>query len=275
MAAELQTPDAIIWDLHDDSIVDSLLVAPARVTLSAEPAENKNGPTAALTVGYGVGPNLNEQYGGKIIDAMQVVAVDLDTGSCFARPPVNAHAVPLSAVLADAPSMLPTEGADGDLVSAARFGIDLAKVLSLPSKGGRFAVFIWLDRLVSNTVIVDIPSALPRQGKEATPLNAWPSPLVLSNDQPPSNVAVTILQVDGNPVVAGTLSGSAPGAVFVMDGWSRQVHCVSSHYSDRTYIATRLAEFLNTRPPSRYPSWSIVFDGQTAHQPLRIPAAAR
>jgi len=177
MAGGTSMLNEMVWDLHDDEIVDAMLVAPARIEISAEPAENANGPTAALTVAYGVGPDLAEQYGGTIRNAMVIVAIDLETANIYANSPVNVHAVPLSATMLPQPSELPEATADGDLVSAARIGIDLSRTLSLPPKASRYAVFVWLDRLVSNTIIIETGDATPREGKVATPLNEWPAPL--------------------------------------------------------------------------------------------------
>ena len=263
-----------LWDLHEDAAVNALLDGPERLALEAVAAKNDGGPTAMLTLGYAVGAELEAIYGGMILDALVVVAVDTESGNLFANDLADPHGVPLTDVL-DEPPPQPAADTGSEPVSGGRIGVDLARALSLPAKGGRYAVFVWLDRLVSNTVIVRIETAPPHEGQEATPLNERPSPLIPSDDAPPEGAPSALVQGAVGPAVTGRLSRDGPGALLVLDGAARQVFGVVVSSREQASIAVDLSGFLKERTQSQHPSWTIVFDGQAAQQPLPIPPAIR
>ncbi len=88
-----------LWSI-DNASVDALLAPPPRLELHATLAEGPDGPTVAVAVGAGVGSELDDVYGGALMAAVTVVAIDLDGGAARAAPLAPAHGAPAAQSLA-------------------------------------------------------------------------------------------------------------------------------------------------------------------------------
>ncbi|MEZ0227759.1 MAG: hypothetical protein ACAI25_03985, partial [Planctomycetota bacterium] len=82
------------------------------------------------------GRRASEFFGGRVTTALEIVAVDLDSGRVFHR---SADRRPLTA----------PNGA-GAPVATGHVNVDLVRHLGLPPERRNYAVFLWLDDLVSN-----------------------------------------------------------------------------------------------------------------------------
>jgi len=118
-------------------------------------ASGSRGLTLALIGAARVPGRYGEIYRGRIDGAVRIVAVDLRTGAMFESYAEPRNAVPLSAVLNPDPQAQPA-GTHDDQVEC-YFNIDLRVQLGLPVHAAKYAVFAWLDELVSPVRIAQVP----------------------------------------------------------------------------------------------------------------------
>lgn len=252
-----------LWSISNDS-VRGLFDAPPRLEVHTVHAENANGRTVAVSVGYGVGPDLDELYGSAMA-AVVVVAVNLTSGRIYQRRIASAEALPLSYSLPDEPPNEPEVDEDGENVAAERIGFDLARYLGVPLDGQRYALFAWLDRLVSNTAIVEMPRVVG-----TAPFVSLPSGEGASTIQMVHAAAVSE-RSRGDPLMFTSLAtGAGPFVVLGLDGFTRAVSSVSLLEPEPGPVGINLTAFAGALAQSHHPSWVCVFNGEVALAPHRI-----
>jgi len=156
-AASPAAADVLVMEQQPSSGIQpqSPRMAPGRSGLDFAllPATGFKGPTVALLGLARVPGRYAAAYRERIAGALLVVAVDLRSGAIFQANAEPRNAVPLSTLLnADPPAT-----AEGAGWVDTYFNLDLRVQLGLPDWGGKYAVFVWLDDLVSPVQIAKIP----------------------------------------------------------------------------------------------------------------------
>lgn len=119
-------------------------------------------------------------YGGRIPGAVEVIAIDVDTGKSYHAAAESVDAVPLRDVMNPYPGP-PPKGVARVQDAEDWFNVDLRAQLGLPSRAGVYNVFLWLDDLTSRVVGASVP------GKASSSLEAHTSPeSVVVHWAPPS-----------------------------------------------------------------------------------------
>ncbi len=136
-------------------------MAPGRSGLdfSLLPATGSKGPTLALLGLARVPGRYAATYGDRIAGALLVVAVDLRTGAIFQGNAERRNAPPLPTLLNSDP---PSTAAGTGLVDT-YFKLDLRTQLGLPDWTAKYAVFVWLDDLISPVQIGKMPGEAPTE----------------------------------------------------------------------------------------------------------------
>ncbi len=133
------------------------------------PARSPRGATVALLGAARLPGRFTEIYGGRIEGAVNIVAIDLRTGAVYhnhAEPP---GVVPLASVMDPDPKAAPGVARFEQMDSY--FNLDLRAQLRLPPHGARYAVFVWLDDMVSPVRVAKLPGP-PPSDKGAPPSGA-------------------------------------------------------------------------------------------------------
>lgn len=204
-----------IWGV-DNPLVDELIDGEPRLVLRLEPAENAQGPTFSGLVGYGVGPETEALYGPAIMAAVIIVAVNLETGGCTWGSVAPALAMPAIAARPDNPPILKDEDDDGEAADAEVAGFDLLALIGLPRDGCRYAVFAWLDDLLSEITVIETPAG----GDQ--PIKAKTSPLMVPQDIPAVIAHTPNFRKEGNVLILPPIT-KYPIAVLALDSARRHV----------------------------------------------------
>lgn len=160
-AAVLCTPaaaaDVLVLEQQPASGIQpqSPSMAPAQSGLEFAllPATGFKGPTLALLGLARVPGRYAATYRDRVAGALLVVAVDLRSGAIFQGNAEPRNAVPLPTLLNSEP---PSTAAGAGLVDT-YFNLDLRVQLGLPDWGAKYAVFVWLDDLISPVQIAKMP----------------------------------------------------------------------------------------------------------------------
>lgn len=169
------------------------------------PAQGQ-GPTVALLAAYRMSGRYADVYGSRIPGAVYVVAVDTANGHIYYNHAEPSHVVPLTAAM-DAGS----SAGDSTLVSIeGHFNVDLAQQLGLPPQEATYAVFLWLDDMVTEVKTVTLPSDPERPGQPPVSNSSHKPYAVVFDDgldiRPPRSDAIALEQVSGDgPAVVGRL----------------------------------------------------------------------
>ena len=118
-------------------------------------ANSPNGPTVALLGAYRLGSPFMEYYGGQLVRAIRVVAIDVSSGQVY-QSDLNGPDHPPITLEASDKEM--AEAGPGWSTESGFFNLDLPALLGLPKKSASYRVFLWLDDLISNIVDVQIPA---------------------------------------------------------------------------------------------------------------------
>jgi hypothetical protein len=97
-------------------------------------------------------------YGGRVSGAIQIVAVDLRSGRAYARSAEPDHAIPLT------PNPPEPGRRGGPIAASGNFSVDLIRHLGLPVEPAVYAVFLWLDELLSPVQLCEVRGPSPRAG---------------------------------------------------------------------------------------------------------------
>jgi hypothetical protein len=99
-------------------------------------------------------------YGGRIPGAIEVIAIDVDTGKSYHAAAESVDAVPLRDAMNPSPEP-PPKGVARVQDAEDWFNVDLRAQLGLPSRAGVYDVFLWLDELTSSVVRANLPGRGP------------------------------------------------------------------------------------------------------------------
>lgn len=123
------------------------------VFFKIEKQENEYGPTLVLNGCYRLGEYYSTLYGGRIDNAIDIIAVERSSGKIYHAAPVRPETVPLIATYP------PENHNDGMyLISeSAYFNADLCKLLGLPGIAAEYIIYLVLDKLVEGPIYVSLP----------------------------------------------------------------------------------------------------------------------
>lgn len=129
-------------------------LAPERSGLdfALAPAAGTKGPTVALLGAARLPALYGAIYGARIAGAVRIVAIDLRTGDIYVNNAEPRDLPPLSNVMK--PGAQPPPGAEP---ADSYFNVDLRAQLRLPPHSARYAVFLWLDEMVSPVRVAQLP----------------------------------------------------------------------------------------------------------------------
>lgn len=139
------------------------------VDFALVPATGSEGPTLAFLGAARVSGRYGEVYGGRIEGAVRIVAVDLRTGAMFENHAEPRNAIPLSKALNPDPQ--PSSSATGNDQVESYFNVDLRVQLGIPTHAARYAVFAWLDDMMSPVRIAQMSGEL-LTGRAPKPVDA-------------------------------------------------------------------------------------------------------
>jgi len=205
---QLKVPD-IVW--YGETPYSPDIPKQAGLVFRAVPAASESGPTVALAAAFRLGSPFTEYYGGQLPRPVWVVAVDEETGRIH-QADLNGPDHPPIRVMAsdrDAEAAMP-----GWSYESARLNVDLAALLGLPEKSGRYRVLLWLDDLVSSMETVYVP-ANPARGK-GRPVASQPTQFVQFWPDPTAPKAESgkiVLAASGKPDDKSVHGAWAPGKV--------------------------------------------------------------
>jgi len=157
-----------------------------------EPARHAGAPTLALLGAARLPGRYARTYGGRIHGAVQIVAIELDSGRLYHAVAERAGAVPLTAAMrADTPPQR-GEAAIEDLET--HFNVDLRAHLGLPAQAANYAVFLWLDEVTSPLRLGRLPGP---QGQVAPETRVAGARITLVQPAPRTKPAAIRVQVAG------------------------------------------------------------------------------
>jgi hypothetical protein len=141
-------------------------LAPGRMSLdfALVPARSPLGATVALLGAARLPGRFADIYGGRIEGAVNIVAIDLRTGAVYHNHAEPAGVVPLASVMDPDPKPAPGVARFEQMDSY--FNVDLRAQLRLPPHGARYAVFVWLDDMVSPVRVAKLPGPAQRERGE-------------------------------------------------------------------------------------------------------------
>lgn len=129
------------------------------------PARHAGAPTVALLAAARLPGRYAGVYGGRINGAVEIVAVELDSGRVYHAPAERADAVPLAAVMN--PDGRPRRGEAAVEEIETHFNADLRAHLGLPPNQANYVVFLWLDELTSPVRLAQLPGPQGQVGPAA------------------------------------------------------------------------------------------------------------
>ncbi len=143
-------------------------LVPGRLSLdfALVPATSPRGSTTALLAAARLPGRFAEIYGGRIEGAVNIVAIDLRTGAVYHNHAERGGTVPLASVMDPDPRPAPGVARFEQIDSY--FNVDLRAQLRLPEHGAKYAVFLWLDDMVSPVRVAKLPGP-PPSGREERP----------------------------------------------------------------------------------------------------------
>jgi hypothetical protein len=165
------------------------------------PARNAGAPTVALLAAARLPGRYAGMYGGRINGAIQIVAIELDTGRVYHAPAERPGAVPLALVMD--PDRRPRRGEAAVEDIETHFNADLCAHLSLPPNQATYAVFLWLDELTSPVRLAQLPGP---QGQVAPPPKAADARIVLTLAAPTTQPGRIRIQGAAGPAVLTVLA---------------------------------------------------------------------
>jgi hypothetical protein len=157
-----------------------------------QPARHAGAPTLALLGAARLPGGYARTYGGRIHGAIQVVAIELESGRVYHAVAERAGAVPLAAAMrADTP---PQRGEATLEDIETHFNADLRAHLGLPMNPANYAVFLWLDEMTSPLRLARLPGP---QGQVAPETRAAGARITLVQPAPRTKPAAIRVQAAG------------------------------------------------------------------------------
>lgn len=203
------------------------------------PAKRESGdPSASLFASGRVSGRYVDIYGGRLPGAIQIVAVDVETGAAYSRSGEYGTPVPLPAAMDPVPQP-PRPGVARAISAEVYFAVDLMSHLNLPRRRATYTVFLWLDEMTSQPQLVEI-------GAEAGDAVPPPWPAALSRDADSGAVSSPQLQNWGS-LATGAAAGAF--ALLGLDFRSRQVKAITGYAGPGAHFSFR------PRPLFAGPGW--------------------
>ena len=119
------------------------------------PGRRGGAPTVALLGAVRASGREADIYGGRIAGAVQIVAIDWQSGQVYHAAAERPGAVPLSMVMKDPEPPAPGEASIEAIET--HFNLDLRGHLGLPAQPANYAVFLWLDQMTSPVRVAQLP----------------------------------------------------------------------------------------------------------------------
>jgi hypothetical protein len=183
------------------------------------PARSGDGAaSASLFAAARVPGRFVDIYGGRLAGAIQIVAVDVETGAAYSRNGERGKPVPLPLAMNPAPQP-PPPGVARSVSAEIYFAVDLASQLSLPRRRATYTIFLWLDEMTSQPQLVE---AGAENGAVVTP--TWPEVLSRDADAPGLPPSPQLENLDW----LGLGSASGAFAMLGLDFRSREVKSVAA-----------------------------------------------
>lgn len=201
------------------------------IKFTAKPAVSEDGPTVALFIAYRLGQPYLAMYGGELKNAINIVAIHVDSGRVYFAPPVGENAISLSLTMKDEKDIGSTE----NLASATSsfFDVDLCRLLALHPEGGSYHVFLWMDDMTSLVQTLQVP-ANPSRPAEDSLSTQLPSEIIEFGDFP------VPLIPPGNKIAL--TQSTQPGDRTIYGAWSPDpANIASQRAKDAPYYLTLLA----------------------------------
>ncbi len=178
------------------------------------PATGSKGPTLALLGTALLPKRFGETYAGRIEGAIRIVAVDLRTGELYENSAEPRNTVPLSKVMNPNPQPNSSSSSTtGDDPVETYFNVDLRVQLGIPTHAARYAVFVWLDELMSPVRLAQLPGE-SLTGRPPKPVDGAAVGLHFGvTDQTPPVGEGIALRSDGSKVY-GIVSAAARQSMF-------------------------------------------------------------
>lgn len=139
-------------------------VAPG-LAFTLAPANTSSGQTIALLAAYHLGTPFVEYYGGHLPRAIRVVATNMQTGEVY-QSDLSAPDHP--PIILEATDEEMANASPGWSTESSYFNVDLLTLLRIPNTTASYRVFLWLDNLISNVEVVNVPKELGRE--DAAPI---------------------------------------------------------------------------------------------------------
>jgi hypothetical protein len=195
---------------------------------AARPAMDASGkPTVALFASARLPGRYADIYGGRMEGAINIVAIEHQTGRTYHRNAERGHVVPLSGVMNPNPAP-PQSGVSYFESIDTYFAVDLRAQLALPPGAANYAVFLWLDEVTSPLRWVQMP------GDQTPPEPVFPAPSAAAllfrqtSGSPGAGQAEIVFQRAGGDMrVYGTVgagvaaTGAGPLTILALDFHSR------------------------------------------------------
>src|ERR1700680_2318631 len=132
------------------------------------PGRTEESATLALLGAARLPGRYADIYGGRIPGAIEVIAIDVDTGESYHAVAESVDAVPLRDAMNPFPGP-PPKGVARVQDAEHWFNLDLRGQLGLPSRAGVYDVFLWLDELTSRVVRASVPGRASSPEAHALP----------------------------------------------------------------------------------------------------------
>jgi hypothetical protein len=195
---------------------------------AVRPAVDPSGnPTAALFASARLPGRYAEIYGGRMEGAINIVAIEQQTGRTYHRNAERGHVPPLSGVMNPNPAP-PAPGVAYFESIDTYFAVDLRTQLTLPPSAANYALFLWLDEVTSPLRWVQAP------GTQTPPEPLFPGPqaAALQFRQTPGSPAagpaeIVLQRAAGDLRVFGSVgpavaaAGAGPLTILALDFRSR------------------------------------------------------
>ena len=165
------------------------------LALALVPAARNGHPAVAALVSYHLPATFRARYGEAALSHLRIVAVERSAHRVFSAPVV----APPEGAQAAAPVHFDdqAEGPAAGEPIVGSIGLDLGRVLNLPTEGLSYSVFLWIDELTSAPKGVHVDRSDARKGLMPMPvsgavaLSARPDASVAANEQPAVSLRTT------------------------------------------------------------------------------------
>jgi hypothetical protein len=175
-------------------------------------ADSEAGSTIALLGAYHLGRPYLDYYGGQLSRAIRVVAINLGNGHVYHADLNGPDHPPIVIEASDEQMAIAAPGWSSE---SAYFNVDLPVLLRLPKEAGFYKVFLWLDDLISNIEVVQIPENTARgKGRAVKRISLGPIPFGSDPAVPkrkPDAVALSLMEKSGTKLLKGSWFPASAG----------------------------------------------------------------